>query len=280
MVAGADYVRNSENPEGVHQLRVAIRRTRAAFSVVQRHVIDAPNLRIANDLRSLQGQLGGAREWDVLINETLDRAPKRLLNKTLSAHLQDILEAKRAEAHKQANNALRDRRCTDLLLRLTHWVETELGSPRKGGSVNGGQASDPLVAPARKFAATVIEDYHRKTCKLGRRIRTLEPANLHRLRIRVKKLRYSTEFFATLWPHRKTKRYLSSLQHLQQALGTYHDTTMATNLMTSLVTTEESDIMPAVDSVVDWLSHEQQRQHKEVIAVWKLFRKQKSFWKP
>ena len=55
---------------------------------------------------------------------------------------------------------------------------------------------------------------------------------------------------------------------------------MATDLMNGLATTEESDIMPAVDSVVDWLSHEQQRQHKEVIAVWKLFRKQKSFWKP
>jgi hypothetical protein len=65
---------------------------------------------------------------------------------------------------------------------------------------------------------------------------------------------------------------------LQQALGTYHDTTVATDLMASLGATGESDIKPAIDSIGSWLSHEQQRQRKEVIAMWKRFRKQKLFW--
>jgi triphosphatase len=234
VVASAEYATNSEDPEGIHQLRVAIRRTRAAFSIIRRHVAEGLNFRVADDLRSLQGSLGGAREWDVLVNETLARAPKRLLSEPLSVHLEDTVEAKRAEAHKQAHAALRDRRCTDLLLRLTHWVDAELGSPRKERSPDGTRGSDPLVASASEFAATVIEDCDRKAHKLGRKIRTLEPANLHRLRIRAKKLRYAAEFFGSLWPDRTTKKHLSALKDLQQALGTYHDTTVATDLVASL----------------------------------------------
>jgi CHAD domain-containing protein len=165
-------------------LRVALRRTRAAFAIIRRRAAKGGNFRIADDLRSLQGRLGGAREWDVLVNETLGRAPKRLLSKPLSVHLNDTVEAKRAEAHEQT---LRDRRCTDLLLRLTHWVDAELESPSKERPPSRRQASDPLATPAREFAATVLEGDHRKARRLGRKVRTLEPADLHRLRIRVKK---------------------------------------------------------------------------------------------
>jgi CHAD domain-containing protein len=96
VVAAADYASDSEDPEGIHQMRVAIRRTRAVFSIIRRHVAEGFNLRIADDLRSLQGSLGGAREWDVLVNETLARAPKQLLSKRLAVHLENIVEGKRA----------------------------------------------------------------------------------------------------------------------------------------------------------------------------------------
>src|SRR5262249_32533189 len=138
---------------------------------------------------------------------------------------------------------------------------------------------DPLSARAREFAATVLEDDHRKARRLGRKVGTLDPANLHRLRIRVKKLRYATEFFGSLWPDRWTKKYLSGLKDLQQALGTYHDITVATDLVASLGARGQNAIKPGIDRIGDWLSHEQQRQRKEVVAMWKRFRKQKLFWK-
>ena len=279
VVAGAEYATNCEDPEGVHQLRVALRRTRAAFAIIRRHVAEEVNFRIADDLRSLQGRLGGAREWDVLVNETLVRAPKRLLSKPLSVHLNDIVEAKRAEAHEQAHDTLRDRRWTDLLLRLTHWVDAELDSPSKERPQSKRQASDPLATSAREFAAIVLEDGHRKVRRLGRKVRTLEPADLHRLRIRVKKLRYATEFFGSFWPDRWTKKYLSGLKDLQQVLGTYHDTTVAKDLVASLGARGQNAIKPAIDRIDDWLSHEQQRQRKGLVAMWKRFRKQKLFWK-
>jgi CHAD domain-containing protein len=214
----------------------------------------------------------------VLVNETLGRAPKRLLSRALYAQLEDTLAAKCTEAHKQAHAALRDPRCTDLLLRLAHWVDAELGSPREERSHDRTQASGPLVVPAREFATAVFEHYHRKARKLGKKIRTLEPADLHRLRIRAKKLRYATEFFDSLWPNHKTEKYLSGLRDLQQALGTYHDSAVATDLVAGLGATTQNDIKPVIERIDVWLSREQQRQREQVISVWKRFRKQKSFW--
>ena len=107
----------------------------------------------------------------------------------------------------------------------------------------------------------------------------LEPENLHTLRIRVKKLRYATEFFGSFWPDRWTKKYLSGLKDLQQVLGTYHDTTVATDLVSSLGAMGQNAIKPGPDRIDDWLSHEQQRHRKGVVAMWKLFPKQKLFWR-
>ena len=278
VVASADYVFKSEDPEGIHQLRVAIRRTREAFTIIRRHVVMGPELRIADELRSLQQKMGGAREWDVLVEETLKRAPKRLLKEPFSAHLEQIVKAKRAEGHRQAHDALRDHHCTDVLLRLACWTDVGSGSV-EGPSRQGKQIVDALTTPAAGFAAEVIQDCHRKARKLGKKVRILDSTELHRLRIRIKKLRYAAEFFGTLWPVRRTEKYLSILKNLQQSLGTYHDTTVATSLVATLDATRGKGGKLAVDRINRWLANEEQRKRKEVIALWSRFSKQKSFWK-
>jgi hypothetical protein len=51
---------------------------------------------------------------------------------------------------------------------------------------------------------------------------------------------------------------------------------VATDLVASLGARGQK---PAIDRIHDWLSHEQQRQRKEVVAMWKRFGKQKLFWR-
>jgi triphosphatase len=125
----------------------------------------------------------------------------------------------------------------------------------------------------------VIEDCHRKARKLGKKVRVLDSTELHRLRIRIKKLRYVAEFFGALWPARRTKNYLSTLKGLQQALGTYHDTAEATSLIAALDATKGKGVKLVVDRINGWLANEQRGRRKEVIALWSRFSKLKSFWK-
>ena len=55
----------------------------------------------------------------------------------------------------------------------------------------------------------------------------LEPRRRHRLRIRTKKLRYAAEFFAGVFPTKKSTRrrenFVGSLEKLQGALGDLND---------------------------------------------------------
>jgi CHAD domain-containing protein len=120
--------------------------------------------------------------------------------------------------------------------------------------------------------------YHDKVRKLGRKTRKLDVAELHRLRIRIKKLRYAAEFFGSIWPSRRTKRYLSALKDLQQVLGAFHDATVAEGLVARLKTAAGPHAEPSTAWVNRWLIKCQRRDCKEAIELWGKFAKQKLFW--
>jgi triphosphatase len=98
------------------------------------------------------------------------------------------------------------------------------------------------------------------------------------LRIRIKKLRYATEFFGSIWPSRRTKRYLSALKELQQVLGALHDATVAKKLIAHVKTAGGGDAKFASAPVNHWLINCQQRGRKEAIELWGRFAKLKLFW--
>jgi triphosphatase len=62
----------------------------------------------------------------------------------------------------------------------------------------------------------------------GRRLDQLDVAGRHRLRIRVKRLRYAAEFFAGLFerPSRE-RRYRAGLEQVQEAFGALNDLAVA-----------------------------------------------------
>lgn len=68
-------------------------------------------------------------------------------------------------------------------------------------------------APAdlEAFARAAINRQSSQTRRLARRHAVLDDVERHRLRIRIKKLRYTLEFFATLLPRRRLKPYLAAL---------------------------------------------------------------------
>jgi triphosphatase len=147
-----------------------------------------------------------------------------------------------------------------------------LGTP--GGS---GRAA-VLAGPVAGFAAEVLSDYHAKVRKLGRRIDKLDTNDLHRLRIRVKKLRYATEFFGDVWPGRRTQGCLFALKDLQQALGTLHDDIVATGLLADLRAGVGPDVASAAGPIRRWLGKCQGRDRRAAVELWRRFAKRKLFW--
>ena len=201
VAANIDGARRGQDPESLHQLRVGLRRLRAALPIFA--ALISPDLRQewAERLRHLEHGVGAAREWDVLVAEIQRAADEdgdpgqldRLLRKAV---------IRRARSHRQARRALKGAEIRRLMLQINHYADGQ-----KRGL--GGAASDTWGTPLQRFARQSLDARHRKVRKGGRGIRRLDAKALHALRIRVKKLRYVTEFFANLWPEAMSEPYLA-----------------------------------------------------------------------
>ncbi len=277
IMVSAKFTAHSDDPEGVHELRVAIRRMRAALSIFQDAAAANRRFRIGNELRVLQRKLGAAREWDVLIDETIGQFPRRLRRQRVVHDVVKRAEAKRAAGHKAAHAVLRDPRCRDLLRRLHAWIDSQFiyGPPRLR---DRRWKPEILSQPVTGFAAEIMQAYHGKARKLAENIRELDAKDLHRLRIRVKKLRYATEFFASLWHGRPLRRYLAALKELQEGLGTWHDTVVATDLFARLAAAGRADGKFATTPAGRWLAKRERALRREVGDLWDRLAKRKPFW--
>ncbi len=96
------------------------------------------------------------------------------------------------------------------------------------GKWSRGAGSAPRRAqPVARFAPEVLRARTRRIVKKGRRIADLDPRRRHKLRIAVKKLRYASAFFASLFDGGKVKkarkRFEQDLKALQSALGKLND---------------------------------------------------------
>jgi CHAD domain-containing protein len=192
--------------------------------------------------------------------------------------LVQIAQTRRVEGYASAHALLRNPHYTDLLLRLACWIERQFGF---GASPTREPKWTPnvLAGPAPRFASEVLRLYHAKVGKLGGKIRKLDTVELHRLRIQVKKLRYATEFFGSIWPGRRTEHYLSALKDLQQVLGAFHDAAVAEKLIAHLLDTAEAGGAKLATAPVNhWLVSCQRRNRKEAIELWAGFAKRKVFW--
>ena len=179
------------DPEGIHQLRVGVRRLRALVTVFRKALAPDVHALLREELSWLQSALGPAREWDVFVLEHLAPLRRRLPEDADLAGLAKVAEARREQANLAAKAALGEARYTDLLLRLELWLMTGAWASRAGGHHDPGR-------PVRRYAAEALNRRAAKLHKLTRKWKTLPEAELHDVRILAKKLRYTAEFFETL----------------------------------------------------------------------------------
>ncbi|GAA4030462.1 CHAD domain-containing protein [Actimicrobium antarcticum] len=209
------------DPESLHQMRVGLRRLLGAIGLLQRWQPCPVSLR--DELDWLAAQLGPARDWDVLAGTTLS---------TMADMPSDIdiagmtLAARRTAqaAHDIASAAIGTARYTRLMLGLARWLF-------------GIAAVDEQTATPLHLTFIVHDLLARNQERLARRSHQLRdgtPQARHRLRIAIKKLRYATEFFSSLYPEKNMRRYARALAGLQDQLGARNDAAVAGRLLQQL----------------------------------------------
>ena len=92
-----------------------------------------------------------------------------------------------------------------------------------------------LDQPLAQLGRRLLDKRHKRVLKRGRDFKQLSDADLHRLRISLKKLRYAGEFFAAQFPDGKPRPYIRALRRLQDDLGQLNDAAVAESCLKQLL---------------------------------------------
>jgi len=224
--AGAQH----KSVESLHQMRVGLRRLRAALDLFDDLVPLPEPLRAGLD--ALAQQLGATRDWDVLATATLphfDDAAGQI------AGLQAAARERSRVSHAALSAALETPAPMQLLTDVEEWFEHRRWREQPG--FDGGA----LQRKATRAAVPLLAHAQRR---LRKRAKGLDDARApvegdaaharHRVRIAAKKARYAAEFFQSILPGRQTKRYIACLSGLQDRLGELNDLAVAEGLLAQL----------------------------------------------
>jgi CHAD domain-containing protein len=205
--------RRGDDPEAIHQMRVQTRRLRAARAIFS-DVLRVPRAARRSRLRWIARVLGRVRDLDVVI-ALLEERHLGALGGQEAARLEDLLAAlkeRRRRAHKKLAAALGRPRWAKLKAALRHWARR----PRFAGKGR----EDGMAA--RFLADMIHREAQRVSARRGMTERAPTAADLHGLRIAVKRLRYVLDFHAETCgvafdPERRLAR------EMQDCLGEIHD---------------------------------------------------------
>jgi inorganic triphosphatase YgiF len=267
VVAGRD-------PEGVHQMRVGVRRLRSALGLVRSCGLADETEPLVEGLRWLADVLGEARDLDVLLANLLEPLAASSGADPALLRLRDAAVEARAETQGRVCEALASARFGRLGLELGRWLARE--EEREAG-----EAAAELRAPAREWSAKLLERRHRKARRLGRHLAQASARERHRLRIQLKKLRYAAEFFRSLHPGPRTARYIARLADLQDVLGELNDAATADRVLGSLLSRlpPEPVTFHAAGRASGWKAHAAERRARRLMKLWKAFEDATPFWR-
>jgi len=214
--ANLEGARAGLDPEFLHDLRVATRRTRSALGQI-RAVFPAPEVtHFKAEFAWLQQVTGPTRDLDVHLRALNDY--RTLLSPELRA---DVLLLKTFLArHREATQAAMIRELDSARLHglLADW-RAFLEAPRSTAA-----AGCKAACPVREVANVCLRRLHRRVLEEGRAITVTAPSEaLHELRKSCKKLRYLLEFFQGLYPPGQVPRMLKQLKELLDHLGGLQD---------------------------------------------------------
>ncbi|MET1025633.1 MAG: CHAD domain-containing protein, partial [Dongiaceae bacterium] len=264
--ANEQAVIDNENPEGIHQFRVALRRLRSIVRAYRDLMDEGAYQLLSSELRWLQGQFGPARDLDVFIADTLRPIHERFPDQAGLAHLLEIAGNRCQAARHQAHRTLQESRYAGIQLMIYRWLATQ--------SWRRSSATASLSISAPDFAGKLLKRQHKKLRHRGKDGQIPE-AQLHELRVAGKKMRYLGEAFRIFYKPRAYKKYNQHLTAIQDCLGALNDAFVGRRLMTDLIadmrsaaSLTEVEIEYVKGIIVGWQAGRIDLNLRHFAAVW------------
>lgn len=242
-------VLRDEDPEYLHQARVALRRLRAGLRLFRR-VCPLTVTELQQSLRSWGAAMGPARDWDVLCLETLPAIASHFADAQAWAHFAGATEAQRQSARQAMRTALMESNPGRVLLQFQYWLMQKAW--RELVVDDNQKQRIAHLQPLSDFAAHALRRGQRKVRQMAQNFSELSPEARHALRILIKRQRYAGEFFKSLHASDKGKSYWQGLVITQDGLGRANDAHVASRLLSTL---PEAGDKQVAAFVAGWLAH-------------------------
>ncbi len=243
--------------EGVHQMRVGLRRLRAAFKLFRSLIPKQITSEQIAPLTSVLQQLGEARDWDVFIDESLLPMSQSTEHTQMGVLLSEANE-RRTAIYRQLQSMFSEPAYNSGLNHLYHWIDDFAWNHQISG-----KRQRRLEWSISQFAHSQLQKQHDKIIAYHENLEALDTEELHDLRIEIKKQRYAVEFLQPLYPKQDSNRYQRALKQLQDSLGQANDITTAHRLLSELPSTTDDDALR--ETIELWLG---QRRH-QVSSDWR-----------
>jgi inorganic triphosphatase YgiF len=279
LIQNEDCVLTRCDSEGVHQMRVAMRRMRSLITTYKKLFTKGTYKYMSSVLQAAADALGPAREWDVFLDELLVPVEAAFEGAPELSALRARGEKRRHDGYRQADQLIASQDYARLLTGVLAWTGSRAW---RGEHASPENVVNRLDEPAKIVSADVLGRRHARLIALGNELENLDSRQRHQMRIAVKKVRYAAEFFQSMFSKKQTNAYLRALRALQDKLGHLNDLTSAQRMMAELVKSSRGvnakDLARGAEIVQDWYAAHQDKREKELRRAWKTFVKAKPFW--
>ncbi|MFP3942654.1 MAG: CHAD domain-containing protein, partial [Alphaproteobacteria bacterium] len=280
IVGNEPAVVTARDPEGVHQMRVGLRRLRSATVPFSQAGLEPWLAPLAEEARRFASILGRARDLDVFVDEMLAPVEDGMDGHAVLARLRAEAQARREAAWEEAGAAIASRRFALFVLSVAAAVEERPWRQPAGEA--GAAPADILASPVRDLARRVLQDHHARVKSKAQAFDRLTTEQRHALRIELKKLRYTADFFAGLFPKKGAKPFIKPLSKLQDTFGYLNDAAVARRMARKLAKRapdgKKGALREAAGTVAGWHGHLAAEEWKKARKRWQAFEKIAPFW--
>lgn len=283
LLANKTSVATGRLEEGLHQMRVALRRLRSALNAFRAPICAAYTRPLEEEAKLLARTLGYARDYDVFLSELLTPVEHVHPGEPGITALRAVVEGIRGTSWADVQELLASPRFARFLLTLENHLEER---PWRRKFPRHFYAS-----PMKPYAAEILERMYQSAAALGSRYDQLDTEDRHELRKRLKKLRYGFAFFESLFPPEKVARQLKDLSKMQDVLGALNDYAGAHEAVDHVVALEprlaeamgRNNVLPSLQTAGDMVLHFHQERADAKLAraaeLWAAFAADERFWR-
>src|SRR5215208_6772686 len=247
--------RIGEDPEELHDMRVATRRMRAAMKIFE-EPLPVRTQRFRNEFKWIAGALGEVRDLDVQLEQldgwissasSGDREPLEALRA--------VFQERRKKTRKSMLRRLNSRRYARLVESFGAFLE-------RGPSRRAQASRRPILAAA----PDLVRKPYRRVRKLGDPLSEESSGEeYHELRKKGKRLRYALEFLSDIYGD-PTKDLIKPLKNLQDVLGDHQDAEVAVAHLRELAVSKgrSPKLPPETIFVMGGIAHRYEVQAREL----------------